>query len=60
MTRAQRNHDDALGKTTTPFLSSSARSSAAQLPLFLFKFAIQKEKASPFLVKRSYSISKNS
>jgi hypothetical protein len=31
MTRAQRSHDDALGKTTTPFSDSPARRSAAQL-----------------------------
>jgi hypothetical protein len=42
MTRAQRSHDDALGKTTTPFSDSPARRSAAQLS-FVFYFDLRFE-----------------
>jgi hypothetical protein len=56
MTRAQRSHDDALGKTTTPFSDSPARRSAAQLSFVFYfdlRFEIKKRNAPPFLVKRS-------
>jgi len=44
MTRAQRSHDDALGKPTTPFSDSGARRDLIQNT---------KKNAPPFLVERS-------